>query len=34
MAAATVFKNTCLLLMSPGSYDGADILTFAQEVTK
>jgi hypothetical protein len=27
-------KNTCLLLMSPGNYDGADILTFAREMTK
>ena len=27
------YKNACLLLMSSGNYDGADILTFAREVT-
>jgi UDP-N-acetylmuramate: L-alanyl-gamma-D-glutamyl-meso-diaminopimelate ligase len=27
------YKNACLLLMSSGNYDGADILTFAQQVT-
>jgi UDP-N-acetylmuramate: L-alanyl-gamma-D-glutamyl-meso-diaminopimelate ligase len=27
------YKNACLVLMSSGNYDGADILTFAQQVT-
>lgn len=27
------YKNACLLLMSSGNYDGADILTFAQHIT-
>jgi UDP-N-acetylmuramate: L-alanyl-gamma-D-glutamyl-meso-diaminopimelate ligase len=27
------YKNACLLLMSSGNYDGADILTFAKQVT-
>jgi UDP-N-acetylmuramate: L-alanyl-gamma-D-glutamyl-meso-diaminopimelate ligase len=27
------YKNACLLLMSSGNYDGADILTFAQQIT-
>lgn len=27
------YKNACLLLMSSGNYDGADILTFAKEIT-
>jgi UDP-N-acetylmuramate: L-alanyl-gamma-D-glutamyl-meso-diaminopimelate ligase len=28
------YKNACLLLMSPGNYDGADILTFAHDIVK
>jgi UDP-N-acetylmuramate: L-alanyl-gamma-D-glutamyl-meso-diaminopimelate ligase len=27
------YKNACLLLMSSGNYDGADMLTFAKQVT-
>jgi UDP-N-acetylmuramate: L-alanyl-gamma-D-glutamyl-meso-diaminopimelate ligase len=27
------YKNACLVLMSSGNYDGADILTFAQQIT-
>ncbi|WP_205512745.1 UDP-N-acetylmuramate--L-alanine ligase [Longitalea arenae] len=27
------YKNACLLLMSSGNYDGADILTFAKDIT-
>jgi len=28
------YKNACLLLMSSGNYDGADILNFAQEIIR
>jgi UDP-N-acetylmuramate: L-alanyl-gamma-D-glutamyl-meso-diaminopimelate ligase len=28
------YNNACLVLMSSGNYDGADILTFAQEITR
>lgn len=28
------YNNACLLLMSSGNYDGADILNFAQEITR
>jgi len=27
------YKNACLLLMSSGNYDGADMLTFAKQIT-
>lgn len=27
------YKNACVLLMSSGNYDGADILTFARQIT-
>jgi UDP-N-acetylmuramate: L-alanyl-gamma-D-glutamyl-meso-diaminopimelate ligase len=27
------YKNACLVLMSSGNYDGADMLTFAQQIT-